>query len=285
MSSLASKGSTRMVVPVNSKGPLIDSTAEARAVLKRGGGAVAAAAAPGRASGGSRAPAPSRQPPSCPRKGAAQAALYGAALAARAERQGFPDKLKGFAKQVIDHQQVFTAVRADLEQRFDAVAPCLQSDPKGQTLDAGLPALEGLLEVLGRITKLQVVGEPSADNNLNVQVQGYRERLQELLDRPPLKGLRLQAAGLNAAAIGAAAEPLRQAVVAARKYCGAQDEALLNTLSQAWQKPDFCIRRDAVGPERDRLLTVTGSWDDEWYYGGLLTEKSAATDSTPKARS
>ena len=218
-------------------------------------------------------------------KGAAQAALYGAALAARAERQGFPDKLKGFAKQVIDHQQVFTAVRADLEQRFDAIAPCLQSDPNGQTLDAGLPALEGLLEVLGRITKLQVVGEPSADNNLNVQVQGYRERLRELLDRPPLKGLRLQAAGLNAAAIGAAAEPLRQAVVAARKYCGAQDEALLNTLSRAWQKPDFCIRRDSVGPERDRLLTVTGSWDDEWYYGGLLTEKSAATDSTPKARS
>ena len=218
-------------------------------------------------------------------KAAAQAALYGAILAARAERQGFPEKLKDFAERVIKRQLAFEAARADLEKCFDSIAPWLQADAPGRLEGAAKAKFADLLKGLGNITKLHVEGEPSADNNLNVQVLGYRERLKELLSQAPLKGLHGQPAELTAAALLAAAQPLRQAVVAARKYCSAQDEALLNTLSRAWQKPDFCIRRDAVGPERDRLLTATGSWDDEWYFGGLLAQQASAAASTPKAGS
>jgi hypothetical protein len=64
-----------------------------------------------------------------------------------------------------------------------------------------------------------------------------------------------------------AAEALRHAVALARKLNDAQREATLNTVSRAWQKPDFCVRRDAVGPECDRLLTPTLSWDHDWYHG------------------
>jgi hypothetical protein len=46
-----------------------------------------------------------------------------------------------------------------------------------------------------------------------------------------------------------------------------QREALLNKLSRAFQKPDFCVRRDALGPDRDRLLPITLSWDEDWYSG------------------
>ena len=56
-------------------------------------------------------------------------------------------------------------------------------------------------------------------------------------------------------------------IALARKFCGAQREALLNKLSRAYQKPDFCISRDSVGAGRDNLLPLSLSWDKEWYYG------------------
>ena len=62
-------------------------------------------------------------------------------------------------------------------------------------------------------------------------------------------------------------QEFREAVALARRYCNVQREALLNKLSRAFQKPDFCIRRDALGPERNRLLPITLSWDEEWYTG------------------
>jgi len=62
-------------------------------------------------------------------------------------------------------------------------------------------------------------------------------------------------------------EEFREAVALARKYCNVQREALLNKLSRAFQKPDFCVRRDALGPDRDRLLPITLSWDEDWYSG------------------
>ena len=54
----------------------------------------------------------------------------------------------------------------------------------------------------------------------------------------------------------------------ARARCELQFEALVNKLSRAFQKPDFCLRRDAFSPaDRDRLLSNALEWDGDWYYG------------------
>lgn len=59
----------------------------------------------------------------------------------------------------------------------------------------------------------------------------------------------------------------RQAVDLARKICEAQDQTFLNKLARAYQKPDFCIRRDALGAAANQLLPESLSWDKNWYYG------------------
>jgi len=73
---------------------------------------------------------------------------------------------------------------------------------------------------------------------------------------------------------------LREAVYLATQYCNVQQAALLNKLSRGYQKPDFCIRRDALGRERDRLLPLSQSWDEEWYFGP--TSKEDADDGAAK---
>ena len=45
----------------------------------------------------------------------------------------------------------------------------------------------------------------------------------------------------------------------------AQIDALLDWLSKEAQKPDFCLPRDSVGPEKIRLFPRASSWDDRWY--------------------
>ena len=135
-----------------------------------------------------------------------------------------------------------------------------------------------LLQALRQISDLRVVGEPSANNNLDMQVLGYRIKLEELLDHAPLADLVHAAGPPTQTQLLAVAEPLREAVVLARRYANAQREALHNTLARAWQKPDFCIRRDAVGDLKDRLLTVTGSWDADWYYGKRIEDIQPAAD-------
>ena len=62
-------------------------------------------------------------------------------------------------------------------------------------------------------------------------------------------------------------EEFRHMVQLARSLCDAQKEAFLNKLSRAYQKPDFCIRRDSVGSRSNELLPLSLSWDEDWYYG------------------
>lgn len=124
-----------------------------------------------------------------------------------------------------------------------------------------------LLQALRHICDLRVVGEPSANNNPDMQVLGYKIKLRELPTHPPLSGLVEAVSPPTLTQLLAVADTLREAVVLARRYANAQREALFNTLARAWQKPDFCIRRDAVGDLKDRLLTATGSWDADGYQG------------------
>jgi hypothetical protein len=123
-----------------------------------------------------------------------------------------------------------------------------------------------LVEALGEISLLKIEGEPSERNNLDTQVLSDKMRLTELLLEIPKQPSPEEA--LDAAI--ARGEQFRQMVELARRYCEAQTQALLNKLSRAYQKPDFCIRRDSVGSECDRLLPLSLSWDDNWFYGNEL---------------
>ncbi|MGP1676449.1 MAG: hypothetical protein ACTS6J_04750 [Burkholderiales bacterium] len=44
-------------------------------------------------------------------------------------------------------------------------------------------------------------------------------------------------------------------------------DAIFRHLARAWQKPDFCVRRDTFLPDTDQLLPLAESWDENWYYG------------------
>ncbi|MEQ8661808.1 MAG: hypothetical protein RLW62_13420, partial [Gammaproteobacteria bacterium] len=165
--------------------------------------------------------------------------------------------------------------------------------------------LRKLLLALSTIQALKIEGEPSPDYKLSTRLLGNQLRLEELLKGPLRQigiGLRMNIAKVGAAweydpaldeavpAPDAKPDPIyeatchmqleaawqqldafREAVKLARGKCQTQHDAVLNKLSRAYQKPDFCINRDALGPERDDLVPRTLSWDAHWYYGKTIT--------------
>ncbi|HKD06495.1 MAG TPA: hypothetical protein VKB79_11390 [Bryobacteraceae bacterium] len=178
-------------------------------------------------------------------------------------------------EQIILSQERFTVLRLKMESEvtllsafailgFQGIDDALRRVRKEQpTLveiyDSGMR----MLEVIDEISKLPIRGEPSERDNLDTVIVANLMRLQELLIELP-KGLKPEKA------LGWASdhkEDLRQIVQLARAYCDAQKNALLNKLSRAYQKPDFCIRRDSVGPYANTLLPLSFSWDPQWYYG------------------
>jgi hypothetical protein len=66
-------------------------------------------------------------------------------------------------------------------------------------------------------------------------------------------------------------EELQKLVQFARQCCDFQRQALLNKMARAYQKPDYCIQRDLVGVNADRILPMQLSWDSGWYYGKPLS--------------
>jgi len=62
-------------------------------------------------------------------------------------------------------------------------------------------------------------------------------------------------------------EEFQKLVQFARQCCDFQRQALLNKMARACQKPDYCIQRDLVGVDADRILPTQLSWDSNWYYG------------------
>ncbi len=59
--------------------------------------------------------------------------------------------------------------------------------------------------------------------------------------------------------------PLATLFAMARDEENRQIGALLDWLSKAGQKPDFCVLRDSMGPERDKVYPRAQSWDDHWF--------------------
>ena len=80
---------------------------------------------------------------------------------------------------------------------------------------------------------------------------------------------------------------VREAVGLAEARCELQRDALFSQLSKAYQKPDFCVRRDAAGPEKDRLFPLAESMGSEpqWYVGAIRPKPRPAKPAPPAERS
>jgi len=81
----------------------------------------------------------------------------------------------------------------------------------------------------------------------------------------------------------------REAVALAMKLCSAQRGALIDKLARAYQKPDFCVRRDSVDQNRETVFPMSLSWDDDWYAGEdmedmLFDPAKDLTDENSKSR-
>jgi hypothetical protein len=127
-----------------------------------------------------------------------------------------------------------------------------------------------LLDVLTVISEFPIQGEPSATNNLDASVRANQARLQALIKEFDLKPLPKPTVRQTREWMTWAkqqSEQFRHMVELARSLCDAQKEAFLNKISRAYQKPDFCIRRDSVGSRANELLPLSLSWDENWYYG------------------
>jgi len=157
---------------------------------------------------------------------------------------------------VIESQRNFAYYRNFFEQHYERLA-CWELE--GSSADK-YPASEVviLVNALFELSKLHVHGEPSELNNLDTRVAGDRSRFGELLAQVKQKQDR---------GVQIVVADLADVLDLARRFCRAQLKALLNKLSRAYQKPDFCINRDSVSSGRDRLLPLSLSWDEDWYYG------------------
>jgi len=206
-------------------------------------------------------------------------------------------RLKTQVDPMIEQMKLFTEARLVLDGHFGILSAWSKSRQSG-TADPRFSkaklkeTTDGLLYVMGKILNLKVIGEPSKENNQDVQVSANFMRLRELLDilsRPEYKNLEHYFPGQKPRQTKTKAlhdqqdneqatvrawqliERYRDAVHAASKCCDAQYDALLNKLSRAFQKPDFCVRRDSAGPYRDTEFPMTLSWDGDWYYGKKIS--------------
>jgi hypothetical protein len=188
---------------------------------------------------------------------------------------GSAERWRQQLEQIILSQEHFTVLRLEMESEIDLLSSFTilgfhDMDSAFRRMHKEPPGIKALygagvrtLEVIRSISDLEIQGEPSERNNLDTVILADRLRLHELLGELP-KDLSEEDA-LSWASDHK--DDLRQIVALARAYCDAQRNALLNKLSRAYQKPDFCVRRDAVGPYADTLLPLSFSWDSEWYYG------------------
>jgi hypothetical protein len=189
-------------------------------------------------------------------------------------------------ERIILMQEQFTRLGMEMDSCINllaAVAILQPADLSRCYADLGQPApskdeivkvVLKLNQTLRSISEQQIVGEPSERNNLDAGVRADQKRLQDLLKAVP-KGSTTETTLPKASDTPdhilewsmQHIDEYRNLVALARGFCDVQTEALLNKLSRAYQKPDFCIRRDSVGTNSDELLPLSLSWDEDWYYG------------------
>lgn len=186
----------------------------------------------------------------------------------------------------------FTMARLEMEHHFSVLAAWSISRAIGAAdplpTDELANASSKLIDVLKVISGLLILGEPLSSG---IQIVADATRLRDLLTvlhfapavdfgfyvrgvpgakgLPDAKGADAEKGSLQDSVAFAVRliEQFREAVQLGTKACIVQRDALVNKLSKAYQKPDFCIRRDSVGLDCDQLLPKTLSWDDDWYAG------------------
>lgn len=173
---------------------------------------------------------------------AAWQALHQQTFGANLNRRGFPEPLARMHNELLDTLAQVSERRAAMEQHYAAdyfgLAPL--HDMTKQELVAALQ----------NVAKLELPVALGNINQVNHQ-QAYLYRLRELLNAANQPNPAWQS----------------EAVTEARRWCDAIQEAICDALARAGQKPDHCIRRDAVADQHDVLLGREWSWDDSWYAG------------------
>jgi hypothetical protein len=199
---------------------------------------------------------------------------------------------------IIFSQEKFTRWRLSMEKSLGIVASAAVFYPLGikdvySQLGESAPTDAELMKIcwdlilgLDEVGHFQIVGEPSEHNNLDYRVSADQRRLNELLRQvaDELTKELLIVLNLNKLAEKKTEEKedlspellrwvfdhtaqFQRLVDLARGFCNAQTQAFLNKLSRAFQKPDFCIRRDSVGDDCNQFLPLSLSWNEDWYYG------------------
>jgi hypothetical protein len=199
---------------------------------------------------------------------------------------------------VILSQEKFTRWRLSMEHKLGELASAAVFNPLGikhvySELKKSPPTAEelaqlcwDLLSLFDQFDNFTIAGEPSEHNYLDVFVAATRERYEELGAElgGQLRTLLMQLFSKNKTGDANSqllnwvfdhAADFQKIVELSRGFCDAQNQAFLNKLSRAYQKPDFCIRRDAVGTACDRLLPTSLSWDAEWYYGRTVAFRAS----------
>ena len=220
---------------------------------------------------------------------------------------------------IILSQEKFTYWRMGMEEVLGKLSAAAIFNPMGikdaysqMTMAAPTPnELVGdctaLLWALGKISKFTIEGEPSERNFLDFSVAAGHKRLHEVIEQLSVaihddlmvdvgpKLAEVAKTGTRSKKVNELdqtvvswvfdhAQQFQSLVDLGREYCEAQNEAFLNKLSRAYQKPDFCIRRDSVGDACDRLLPLPVSWDADWYYGRTVSDEPRKKAAGSKGR-
>lgn len=223
--------------------------------------------------------------------------LYQNVVAALASRPGAVSMIApGWLERsgaVLSKYQLLTTYRTMVEQRFEKIegfgvlgAVTILADYMFTlTNSGGIPVslpeppteagireeAHHLLASIGQIADT-VTGSPSSPPSKVPQSPDLR-RLRELL--LPLRGTGPDGFAPNL--FNENSHPFRhqlgqfrELVELARKVCDQQREEVHLKFARAFQKPDFCLRRDAVGSYGDELFDKALAWDDDWYYGDTI---------------
>jgi hypothetical protein len=197
---------------------------------------------------------------------------------------------------IILSQEKFTRWRLDMEHRLGDLAAAAIFNPLGirnvyselkktpPTTDELATQVMDLLMLFDAFDDFTIAGEPSERDHLDISVAAGRARYLQLGTEFAKQFRALVEEILSSKEDSDSSSRLlrlvfdqtqqfRELVNLSREFCEAQNEAFLNKLSRAFQKPDFCIRRDSVGDACNRLLPLSASWDENWYYGRALPDK------------
>jgi hypothetical protein len=200
-------------------------------------------------------------------------------------------------EEILERQRDFTEQRLRLEKSIDTLAPLFvlgfpalqnalrRAGQPAPTDEALIAAAAEFSDSLTKIHGLKIEGEPSERNTLDSQVRADKVRLGELLQVLDRVLVDSGSVAANVARAKAYGEIFREALDLARKFCDAQQRALMNKLSRGYQRPDFCVRRDSLGKDCDKWLPMPFSWDENWYYGRQFSPKLPLAELSPSGSS